>query len=76
MVATATSTTPSDNVLTGQPSLTSESDSRVYYEDGNADVDYLTPTPQSDPIHYAAQIFRPGGGREPIVAPTNAQFLG
>jgi hypothetical protein len=32
--------------------------------------------PQSDPIQYPAQIFRPGGGREPIVDPTNAQFIG
>jgi hypothetical protein len=41
-----------------QPSLTSESDSRLYYEDGNADVDYLTPTGQHG---VAFTVSRPAG---------------
>jgi hypothetical protein len=58
VVATATGTTPSDYVASSQPALTSTSDSRVYYEDGNSDIDYLMPSGQHG---LAFTVTRPAG---------------
>jgi hypothetical protein len=56
--ATATGNTPNDYTLTADPALTSTSDSRLYYEDGNTNIAYLTPTGQHG---VAFTISRPAG---------------
>jgi len=58
VVAAVTATTPSDYYSSGDPAITSTSDSRLYYEDGNTDIDYLTPTGQHG---VAFTVSRPSG---------------
>jgi hypothetical protein len=58
VVAAVTANTPSDYGSTSDPSLTSTSDSRLYYEDGNTNIDYLTSTGQHG---VAFTINRPSG---------------
>lgn len=58
VVASVTGTTPSDFGPVSDPPLTSTSDSRLYFEDGNTDIDYLTPTGQHG---VAFTIDRPAG---------------
>jgi hypothetical protein len=58
VVASVTATTPSDFGAVSDPTLTSTSDSRLYFEDGNTAIDYLTPTGQHG---VAFTISRPAG---------------
>ena len=59
VVATVTANTPSDyHSVGGDPGITSTSDSRLYYEDGNTNIDYLTATGQHG---VAFTISRPTG---------------
>ena len=58
VVASVTATTPSDFAAVSDPPLTSTSDSRLYFEDGNTAIDYLTPTGQHG---VAFTISRPAG---------------
>ncbi|HEY6469828.1 MAG TPA: hypothetical protein VI434_08660 [Candidatus Dormibacteraeota bacterium] len=58
VVSTVTANTPSDYYSGGDPAITSTSDSRLYYEDGNTSVDYLTPTGRHG---VAFTISRPTG---------------
>ena len=58
VVASVTATTPSNYALFTGPPLTDTSDSRLYFEDGNSDIDYLTPTGQHG---VAFTIVRPVG---------------
>jgi hypothetical protein len=59
VVAGVTANTPSDYYsVGGNPSITSTSDSRLYYEDGNNDIDYLTATGQHG---VAFTVSRPTG---------------
>jgi hypothetical protein len=58
VVATVTGTTPSDYAFTAVPALTSTSDSRLYYENGDTDIDYLTATGQHG---VAFTVNRPTG---------------
>jgi hypothetical protein len=58
VVASATATTPSDFEAVSDPPLTSTSDNRLYFEDGNTAIDYLTPTGQHG---VAFTISRPAG---------------
>ncbi len=44
VAAAVTSNGPSDYYSDGDPPITSTSDNRLYYEDGNSNIDYLTPT--------------------------------
>jgi hypothetical protein len=58
VVAAVTGNTPADFGPTSDPSLTSTSDTRLYYEDGNTNIDYLTPTGQHG---VAFTVNRPTG---------------
>ena len=59
VVATVTANTPSDYYsVGGDPGITSTSDSRLYYEDGNTNIDYLTSTGQHG---VAFTVSRPTG---------------
>ncbi len=58
VVASVTATTPSDFGPGNDPSLTSTSDSRLHFEDGNTAIDYLTPTGQHG---VAFTVVRPTG---------------
>jgi hypothetical protein len=58
VVAAVTANTPSDYYSSGDPAITSTSDSRLYYEDGNTNIDYLTPTGQHG---VAFTVSRPSG---------------
>jgi hypothetical protein len=58
VVATATADTPSGYVSESGPPITSSSDSRLYYEDGNTNIDYLTATGQTG---VAFTVSRPTG---------------
>ncbi len=58
VVAAVTATTPSDYYSGGDPMTTSTSDSRLYYEDGNTNIDYLTSTGQHG---VAFTVSRPSG---------------
>ena len=58
VVAAVTANTPSDYYSTGDPNITSTSDSRLYYEDGNTNIDYLTSTGQHG---VAFTVSRPNG---------------
>ena len=58
VVASVIATTPSDFGAVDDPPLTSTSDSRLYFEDGNTAIDYLTPTGQHG---VALTIARPAG---------------
>lgn len=58
VVAAVTATTPSDYNSVGDPGITSTSDSRLYYEDGNTNIDYLTTTGQHG---VAFTVSRPSG---------------
>jgi hypothetical protein len=59
VVASVTATTPSDFGPGNDPSLTSTSGSRLYFENGNTAIDYLTPTGQHG---VAFTVARPAGG--------------
>jgi hypothetical protein len=59
VLASVTATTPSDFEAVSDPPLTSTSDSRLYFEDGNTAIDYLTPTGQHG---VAFTISQPAGG--------------
>jgi hypothetical protein len=58
VVATVTAKNPSDYWVGGDPTITSTSDTRLYYEDGNTNIDYLTPTGQHG---VAFTVNRPTG---------------
>jgi hypothetical protein len=58
VVAAVTANTPSDYYSGGDPGITSTSDSRLYYEDGNTNIDYLTSTGQHG---VAFTVSRPSG---------------
>ena len=58
VVAAVTANTPSDYYSGGDPAITSTSDSRLYYEDGNTNIDYLTSTGQHG---VAFTVNRPSG---------------
>ena len=58
VVAAVTANTPSDYYSGGDPAITSTSDSRLYYEDGNTNIDYLTSTGQHG---VAFTVSRPSG---------------
>jgi hypothetical protein len=58
VVAAVTANTPSDYYSSGDPAITSTSDSRLYYEDGNTNIDYLTSTGQHG---VAFTVSRPSG---------------
>ena len=58
VVASVTANTPSDYYSVGDPAITSTSDSRLYYEDGNTNIDYLTSTGQHG---VAFTVNRPTG---------------
>jgi hypothetical protein len=58
LVASVTANTPSDFGPVSDPPLTSTSDGRLYFEDGNTDIDYLTPIGQHG---VAFTIVRPAG---------------
>ena len=58
VVAAVTANTPSDYYSDGDPSITSTSDSRLYYEDGNTNIDYLASNGQHG---VAFTVSRPSG---------------